>query len=185
MPNRPRASTLTTGTREGNVSHVRRLTRFGAIVVSLAIFLSTIATTATAQSADGCQSLNHRYFLGAGSAIPLRVGFVDTSMKVCLDSRGLITDAAAWQATGSTGPGTAAGFVVEPSLAVITRQERGETVAEYTGRIRTCIAQRTPICSESHDYTIYGSFVAVGPPGRITWSHGDETPGGVHYYEDA
>jgi hypothetical protein len=46
----------------------------------------------------------------------------------------------AWQATGSTDSGTAAGFVVEPSLAVVTGQERGKALAEHTGLIRICIS---------------------------------------------
>jgi hypothetical protein len=169
------------------VTHVRRALRLAVCAAIVAIFSSALVATAAAKPAEECQSVNHRYFLGAGSAITLRVGFVDTSMKICRDAHGWITNTAAWQATGSTGPGTAAGFIVEPSLAVVSEQERGRARAEYTGRIRICIAQRTPLCSESHDYKIYGSFIVIGPtpePGRPTWSHAPETPGGVHYYED-
>jgi hypothetical protein len=151
-------------------------------------FLSIGIETALAQRFEpSCKTFTHRYFLSAGSAIPLRVGFVDTSLTICRRSDGFIESADAGQTAGTTGPGTAAGFVVEPSLAVVTEQRGATAKSKYEGRVRVCLAQRTPICSESHDYTIFAHFSPVGPTTRDRtqpeWSHAEETPGGVHYHE--
>lgn len=137
-----------------------------------------------------CRTFTHRYFLSAGSAITVRVGFVDTSLTICRGSNGLITRADANQTAATTGPGTAAGFIIEPSLAVVSEQTATAAKARYEGRLRACFAgERTPICSESHDYTIFGDYSPVGPAvhdrTQSRWSHGEETPGGVHYHEDA
>lgn len=153
-------------------------------------FLSIGIEPALAQRFEpSCKTFTHRYFLSAGSAIPLRVGFVDTSLTICRRSDGFIESADAGQTTGTTGPGTAAGFVVEPSLAVVTEQKGATVKSKYEGRVRVCLAQRTPICSESHDYTIFAHFSPVGPTTRDRtepeWSHAEETPGGVHYHEDS
>jgi hypothetical protein len=135
-----------------------------------------------------CKTFTHRYYVSAGSTITLRVGFIDTSLTVCRGSNGMITRAAADQTTGETGPGTAAGFVVEASLAVVSEQTGVAATARYEGRLRACLAQRTTICSESHDYVIHAEFSPVGPTlndrTRPQWSHGEESPGGVHYHED-
>jgi hypothetical protein len=168
----------------------RTIRRLAIACALTATFLPTGADMAMAQRFEpSCQTYTHRYSLSAGSSIPLRVGFVDTSLQICRGSDGFITSADASQTTGSTGPGTAAGFVVEPSLAVVTDQRGATARAKYEGRLRTCIAQRTPLCSESHEYEILAFFSPVGPTTRDReqpeWSHAEETPGGVHYHEDS
>jgi hypothetical protein len=174
----------------GGSPAIRTIRAFALVVaLSAALFPLTSGSASAQRFEPNCQTFTHRYFLSAGSAVPLRVGFVDTSLTVCRGSDGWITRAAADQSVGTTGPGTAAGFVVEPSLASVTDQRGTKATARYEGRLRICLAQRTPICSESHDYTIYGYFSPVGPTlrdrTRTDWSHGDERPGGVHYHENA
>ena len=171
----------------------RTLRTFRAFPLIVILAISLLPPTSGAASAQGfepnCQTFTHRYFVSAGSAIPLRVGFVDTSLTVCRGSNGFITRASADQATGVTGPGTAAGFVVEPSLASVTDQQARKATARYEGRLRICISRQTGICSEAHDYTIHSYFSPIGPTLRDRtqpeWTHDEETPGGVHYHEDA
>jgi hypothetical protein len=161
-----------------------------ACIVATAILPMGSGTAWAQRPQPECKTHTHRYFLSAGSAIPIRVGFVDTALTICRGSNGMITRASADQTTGATGPGTAAGFVIEPSLAIVSDQTATSARARYEGRLRACLAgERTPICSESHDYTIYAKFSPVGPTTndrtRPQWSHAEETAGGVHYHEDA
>lgn len=161
-----------------------------ACIVATALLPMGSGTAWAQRPQPECKTHTHRYFLSAGSAITIRVGFVDTALTICRGSDGFITRANADQTTGTTGPGTAAGFVVEASLAVVSDQNGTVAKARYEGRLRACLAgERTPICSESHDYTIFARFSPVGPVvhdrTRPQWSHAEETPGGVHYHEDA
>jgi hypothetical protein len=174
----------------GSVERPLQPLRASALACILTVAtLSAGTTTAWAQRPEPeCKTFTHRYFLSAG-AVPLRVGFVDTSLTICRGSNGFITEADASQTAGTTGPGTVAGFVIEPSLAVVSDQRGASADARYEGRLRICLAQRTPICSESHDYAIHAHFSPVGPTLRDRtqpeWSHAEESPGGVHYHEDA
>jgi hypothetical protein len=172
------------------VGRIRKLSAMSMIGLVLAIVpIPPAVGSALAQAPQPrCKTFTHRYFLSAGSLITLRVGFVDTSMTICSGRDGFITRADAHQSSGATGPGTAAGFSIEPSLSVVSDQTGTAAKARYEGRLRICLAQRTNICSESYDYTIHADFSPVGPTLRDRtvpeWSHGEETPGGVHYHED-
>lgn len=153
------------------------------------VLMLATAGAAAAQPAENCQTFNKRYFLGSGSAITLRVAFVDASLQICRNRSGFISRAAASQTVGVTGPGTAAGFNIDAGPTTVVYQDGTRANAEFTGRIRICIAQRTPICSESSDYRIFGDFSPVGPqlgdPNSPKWSTAASTPGGVAYYENA
>jgi hypothetical protein len=139
--------------------------------------------------ADGCKTFTHRYHLSAGTAISAKIGYVDTAMTICRGDVGWITRVDATQKTGTTSTGAAAGFIVEPGLAVVAEQSKTDASTRYEGQIRVCIAQRTNICSESHDYAIHADYSPVGPSlndrTRPEWSHGEETDGGVQYHEEA
>ncbi|OLT13079.1 hypothetical protein BJF78_22760 [Pseudonocardia sp. CNS-139] len=144
------------------------------------------SVVANAQPA-GCRTFTHRYFLGSGTAITLRIGFVDTAIRVCNERPWTVASAEVWQTVGTTGPGAAAGFVVEPGLAVVTEQYRFGARARYEGRVRVCLAQRTPICSPAQDYTVFAVYNLMGPAlhNRLepVWRHAESR--GVAYYETA
>lgn len=160
-----------------------------AVALSLAAMIGGTGVADAQQPRENCQTFNKRYFLGSGSAITLRVAFVDASLQICRGQTGFITRASASQTVGVTGPGTAAGFNIDTGPATVVYQDGIRANAEYSGRIRICIAQRTPICSQSSDYKILGAFSPVGPQlGDLNapkWSTAGQTPGGVAYYENA
>lgn len=144
------------------------------------------AQVASAAENESCRSFTHRYFLGAGSAISTRIGFVDTVLNLCRTG-GAISNAIVSQTAGTTGPGQAFGYNIDLGAASVTYRSDVLVKAVYAGRIRICIAQRTPLCSQSYDYEI-GVGVGgptIGDPRVPQWYHGRETVGGVHYYESA
>jgi hypothetical protein len=135
--------------------------------------------------ADSCSTYKHRYYLGAGSAVTIRVAYVDTVLKVCRGDEG-VADADASQTVATTAPGNAAGFNIEAGSAVVDHMSSPVILASYVGTIRICIAKETPLCSSSSEYEISARIgvPTIGNPNEPDWYHGPETPGGVHYYED-
>ncbi|MGQ0575238.1 MAG: hypothetical protein ACT4RN_13675 [Pseudonocardia sp.] len=182
--------TMSTGNRR---THRVRIVSILALAASAAVLMPAAAH---AESKEGCRTYQHRYYLGAGSAITVRVATVDTALKICTDAGGRITGAEATQAVGTTTAGAAAGFNIDAGTSIITRQDAQKAKATYSGRIRVCAATYSPICSTSYPYVIYGEnpdglttpvadgFIGPVPTGqRMRWSHGPEARGGVHYYE--
>lgn len=142
------------------------------------------AQVPSAAASESCKSFTHRYFIGSGSAISTRIGYVDTVLNLCR-TRGAISNATVTQTAGTTGPGQALGFNIDLGAASVTYRSEVLVKASYAGRIRICIAQRTPLCSQSYEYEI-GVGVGgptIGDPRVPQWYHGRETVGGVHYYE--
>jgi hypothetical protein len=156
----------------------------GALVSALMAMLGVVLPQAAA--ADTCTTYKHRYYLGAGSAVTIRVAYVDAVLKVCRGDEG-VADAEASQTVGITALGNAAGFNIDAGPAVVDRMSSPVVLASYVGTIRICIAQQTPLCSSSSDYEITARIgvPTIGNPNEPDWYHGPETPGGVHYYEDA
>jgi len=157
----------------------------GALAVALAMAL---ASGSSAKASEFCSSYTNRYFLGSGSAITLRLGFVDTVLNVCRDGSE-ITSATASQTVGTTGPGTTLGFSIDPGSAVVKLRTPVQLEGKFTGRLRTCIVKEvpTPICSKSYDYSIGVGLggPTIGDPRRPTWFHAVQTADGVHYYGEA
>lgn len=159
-----------------------------AVIVTLAALVllqgAWGASVPRAAASETCTSFAHRYFLGSGSAITTRIGYVDTVLNICR-SGGAITNATVTQTAGTTGPGQALGYNIDLGAASVTYRSEVLVKATYAGRIRICIAQRTPLCSQSYEYEI-GVGVGgptIGDPRVPQWYHGRETVGGVHYYE--
>jgi hypothetical protein len=116
----------------------------------------------------------------------VRVAYVDAVLKVCRRDDG-VADADASQTVGITVLGNAAGFNIDAGPAVVDHMSSPVILASYVGSIRICIAKQTPLCSSSSDYEITARIgvPTIGNPNEPDWYHGPETPGGVHYYEDA
>jgi hypothetical protein len=151
-----------------------------AVTAMLAVVLPQAAF------ADTCVTHTHRYYLGAGEAVTIRVAYVDAVLKVCRGDEG-VSNAVASQTVATTAQGNAAGFNIEAGPAIVDYMSSPVILASYTGSIRICIAKLTPLCSSSSDYEITARLgvPTIGNPNEPDWSHGPETPGGVHYYEDA
>jgi hypothetical protein len=143
------------------------------LVVGLLVPILTAAGAVTmprSASAETCSTYTHRYFLGAGSAITLRIAFVDTALKVCRGDEG-VTGAFASQTVGTTGPGNAAGFSIDAGLAIVDQMGSPIVRASYAGRLRICLVQRTPLCSSSSDYeiTVRLGTPTIGDPNAPDW----------------
>lgn len=162
--------------------------------LTVGIFILSVLTPIPAV-ADDCVSYKHRYYLGAGTAITVRVAFVDAVLEVCRSASGEFTDAEASQAVGATTAGSVAGFSVEAGAAYVDVRNDQGVLARYRGRIRVCVATHTSICSPSNEYAFFGmvgnaiytvqtceSRVDVKEP---WWCPAPERTSGVHYYEDA
>lgn len=167
----------------GNVGRSLRVMIVGSILSALT---AVLALAPQAASADTCVTYTHRYYLGAGSTVTLRVAYVDAVLRVCRGSAG-VTNAVASQTVATTAPGNAAGFNIEAGPAVVDRMSSPVILASYKGILRICIAKVTPLCSSSSEYeiTVRLGTPTIGDPNEPDWHHGPETPGGVHYYEDA
>lgn len=155
------------------------------VIVPVVMAAGAVMMPGTA-SAETCATYTHRYFLGAGSAVTLRVAYVDAALKVCRDDTG-VSGAFASQTVGTTGPGNAAGFSIDAGPAIVNYMGSPVVLASYKGSIRTCVVQRTPLCSSAEEYmiTVRIGTPTIGDPNAPDWYHAPESPGGVHYYEDA
>lgn len=159
--------------------------RHAITCAAVAVMAAALAPSVVQAAESGtCMTYSKRYFLGGGTAITLRVAYVDAALNICYDDNGGVASSSAAQTVGTTGPGSAAGWNISAGNAVVEDQRPRHVKARFTGTLRVCAATVTPICSPSSQYDIWAEYAppAIGPAVPM-WTHGPN--GAVSYYDNA